>query len=66
MKAEKPQPMSYSDKVQEVFAPRRQALSPSGRFILLAPLPIEVGWAGKAYRLQVEQEPVSKEIRLAA
>lgn len=58
--------MSYSDKVQDVFAPLRQSPSPSGRFILLAPLPVEVGWAGKAYRLHVEQEPVSRELRLFA
>ncbi len=58
--------MSRSTKVQDVFAPRRRGASLSGRFILLGPLPVEVGWAGKIYRLQVEQEPVSRELRLFA
>jgi hypothetical protein len=66
MSSKKPLYMSYAAKVQDVFAPRPQTPSASGRFILLAPLPVEVDWAGKAYRLHVEQEPVSKELRLFA
>ena len=64
--SELPDAMSYSERIQNVFAPRGQAATLSGRFVLLAPLPVEVGWAGKPYRLQVEQEPVSKELRLFA
>ena len=58
--------MSYSAKIKDVFAPRHQPPSPSGRFIFLAPLPVEVGWAGRAYRMQIEQDSVSKELRLFA
>jgi hypothetical protein len=66
LESKKPQPMSYSAKVQDVVAPHRLAPSSSGRFILLAPLPVEVDWAGKVFRLHMEQEPVSKELRLFA
>ena len=58
--------MSYSDKVHDVFAPRGQAPGLQGRFVLLAPLPLQVAWAGKPFRLQVEQDCVSKELRLFA
>jgi hypothetical protein len=56
----------YSDKVQNVMAPQGQAAPLSGRFVLLAPPPLQVAWAGKQYRFQVEQESVSKEWRLFA
>ena len=58
--------MSYSDKVQNVMAPRGHAAPLNGRFVLLAPPPLQVAWAGKQYRFQVEQESVSKEWRLFA
>jgi hypothetical protein len=58
--------MIYSDKVHDVFAPRGQAPALSGRFVLLTPLPLQVEWAGKAFRFQVEQDGVSKELRLFA
>ena len=58
--------MSHSDKVQNVTAPRGHAEPLNGRFVLLAPLPLQVAWAGKQYRFQVEQESVSKEWRLFA
>ena len=56
--------MSYSDKVQDVFASGRQAPSPSGRFVLLEPLPLEVLSCGRPYRIQIETESVSGESRL--
>jgi hypothetical protein len=56
--------MSYSAKVQDIFAPGRQAPSPSGRFVLLEPLPLEVLSFGRPYRLQIETESVSGESRL--
>jgi hypothetical protein len=65
-RSEKPCAMSNSDKIQAVFAPRTRDPSPSGRFVLLSPLPLEVAWGGKAYRLHVEREAVSKELRLFA
>jgi hypothetical protein len=58
--------MSYSDKVHDVFASRGQAPALSGRFVLLAPLPLHVAWAGRPFRFQVEQDGVSKELRLFA
>ena len=58
--------MSYFGKTQNVLAPRRQAPGLSGRFILLAPLPLRVEWAGRPFRFQVEQDSVSKELRLFA
>jgi hypothetical protein len=58
--------VSYSDKVQDIFAPKGGAPALSGRFVLLAPPPLEVVWEGRPYRFQVEQESVSKELRLFA
>ena len=64
--SEKAHALSYSDKVQNVMAPRGHAAPLNGRFVLLAPPPLQVAWAGKQYRFQVEQESVSKEWRLFA
>jgi hypothetical protein len=58
--------MSNSDKLHDVFVPRGQAPGLSGRFVLLAPLPLHVAWAGRPYRIQIEQDSVSKELRLFA
>jgi hypothetical protein len=64
--SEKAHALSYSDKVQNVMAPGGHAAPLNGRFVLLAPPPLQVAWAGKQYRFQVEQESVSKEWRLFA
>ena len=64
--SEKAHALSYSDKVQNVMTPRGHAAPLNGRFILLVPPPLQVAWAGKQYRFQVEQESVSKEWRLFA
>ncbi len=58
--------VSYSTKVQDIFAPRGGAPNPVGRFILLTPPPLEVAWAGKPFRFQIETDSVSKELRLFA
>jgi len=58
--------VSYSTKVQDIFAPRSGASNPVGRFILLTPPPLEVAWAGKPFRFQIESDSVSKELRLFA
>ncbi len=36
------------------------------KFILLESPPVQVVWAGKQYRVQIEREPVSQELRLFA
>lgn len=60
--------VSYSDKVQEVFAPTgdRGWSPPTARFVLLEKLPIEVTAKGEDFRIQAENESVSKGWRLFA
>jgi hypothetical protein len=58
--------VSYSSKVQDIFAPRGQSPSLSDRFVLLEPPPLEVSLAGRLFRFQIETDSVSKELRLFA
>lgn len=62
------EPLNYSDKVQEIFAPAggHTRKDSTTRFVLLEESPLDVAVKGVSYRIQIEQESVSKEWRLFA